>query len=202
MPISVKEIHEKEFSRQVRGYNIDEVDDFLDEIASQLELLIRENRALTQQLSSRPEAPVQVVTTPAQIVPAPLPPVSAPVQTAAKPEPAPVAAIADESKYFKNLEAALRETLISAQRIADETVTDARKKANHMVASAEDKANKLLSSAEEQAASITNSSNAEAALIRSENEGARKAAEDYRSRFIRLVEEQMRALKADHKLFD
>jgi DivIVA domain-containing protein len=202
MPISVKEIHEKEFSRQVRGYNIDEVDDFLDEIASQLELLIRENRALTQQLSSRPEVPVQVVTTPAQVVPAPLPPVSAPVQVSAKPEPVPIAASADESKYFKNLEAALRETLISAQRIADETVTDARKKANSMVASAEDKANKLLSSAEEQAASITSSCNAEAALIRAENEDVRKAAEDYRSRFIRLVEEQMRAIKADHKLFD
>ena len=202
MPISVKDIHEKEFSRQVRGYNIDEVDDFLDEIASQLELLIRENRALTQQLNSRPDVPVQVVTTPAQVVPAPLPPVSAPVQVSVKPEPAPAAAIADESKYFKNLEAALRETLISAQRIADETVTDARKKANHMVASAEEKANKLLSSAEEQAASITASCNAEAALIRADNEEARKAAEDYRSRFIRLVEEQMRAIKADHKLFD
>ncbi|NLG26194.1 MAG: DivIVA domain-containing protein, partial [Clostridiales bacterium] len=37
MAITVKEIHEKEFSRQVRGYNIDEVDDFLDAIASQLE---------------------------------------------------------------------------------------------------------------------------------------------------------------------
>jgi cell division septum initiation protein DivIVA len=157
---------------------------------------------LTQQLSSRPEVPVQVVTTPAQVVPAPLPPVNAPVQPSIKPEPAPAAANADESKYFKNLEAALRETLISAQRIADETVTDARKKANHMVASAEDKANKLLSSAEEQAASITASCNTEAALIRAENEEARKAAEDYRSRFIRLVEEQMRAIKADHKLFD
>ena len=33
MPISVKDIQEKEFSRQKRdGYNIEEVDDFLDEI--------------------------------------------------------------------------------------------------------------------------------------------------------------------------
>ena len=47
MPISVKDIQEKEFSRQKRdGYMVEEVDDFLDQIADQLSVLIRENMAL------------------------------------------------------------------------------------------------------------------------------------------------------------
>ena len=53
MPISVKDIQEKEFSRQKRdGYNIEEVDDFLDEISDQLSVLIRENMALAEQVKA------------------------------------------------------------------------------------------------------------------------------------------------------
>ena len=53
MPISVKDIQEKECSRQKRdGYNIEEVDDFLDEISDQLSVLIRENMALAEQVKA------------------------------------------------------------------------------------------------------------------------------------------------------
>ena len=50
MAITVKDIHEKEFSKQVRGYSIDEVDDFLDELAEQMEAMIKENREALQLL--------------------------------------------------------------------------------------------------------------------------------------------------------
>ena len=40
MAITIKDIHEKEFTKQVRGYSIDEVDDFLDELADQMEAMI------------------------------------------------------------------------------------------------------------------------------------------------------------------
>ena len=56
-------------------------------------------------------------------------------------EPAPEKAEAsaiNEPQYFKNLELTLRDTLISAQKIADETVAEARKKANQMIAAAEE----------------------------------------------------------------
>ena len=46
MAISVKDIKEKDFSSQKHGYSIEEVDDFLDEIADQVSELIRENLAL------------------------------------------------------------------------------------------------------------------------------------------------------------
>jgi DivIVA domain-containing protein len=55
MAITVKDINEKVFTKQVRGYSIEEVDDFLDELAEQMEVLIRENRSLMQQLEEAKE---------------------------------------------------------------------------------------------------------------------------------------------------
>lgn len=47
--ITPLQIQEKEFSRGVRGYKEDEVDDFLDELIVQMETLLKENVALKQQ---------------------------------------------------------------------------------------------------------------------------------------------------------
>ena len=50
MAISVRDIQEKEFATQAKnGYNVEEVDDFLDEIAEQLSALVRENLELKKQ---------------------------------------------------------------------------------------------------------------------------------------------------------
>ena len=43
MPITPMDIHNKEFSRSFRGYNEDEVDQFLDEIVEEFERLYKEN---------------------------------------------------------------------------------------------------------------------------------------------------------------
>lgn len=192
MAITVKDIHEKEFSKQVRGYSIDEVDDFLDELAEQMEVMIKENReALAEAEAAKAElaqlkveksaavaAPVVVAEEPKSIV------------AVAPAQPVQQSAAIDEPQYFKNLETTLRETLISAQRLADETVADARKKANAMIASAE-----------EQAANVTAAAKAEVETHKSEAEELKKAAEDYRARFLRLLEDQAHILKADDSLF-
>ena len=192
MAITVKDIHEKEFSKQVRGYSIDEVDDFLDELAEQMEVMIKENReALAEAEAAKAElaqlkaeksaavaAPVVVAEEPKSIV------------AVAPAQPVQQSAAIDEPQYFKNLETTLRETLISAQRQADETVADARKKANAMIASAE-----------EQAANVTAAAKAEVETHKSEAEELKKAAEDYRARFLRLLEDQAHILKADDSLF-
>ena len=174
MAITIKDIHEKEFSRQVRGYSIDEVDDFLDQLATQMEAMIRENR---EAVAAAEEAKSAA----AASTPAPVP--VQPVQTQAAPT-------IDEPAYFKNLETTVRDTLINAQRLADETIADARKKANALIASAE-----------EQATGITSAAHAEAEAARAETEEIRKAAEDYKGKFLRLLEEQAHILKADESLF-
>ena len=61
MAITVREIRDKDFTRQVRGYNVDEVDEFLDELADQMDTLIRENRDMLNQLQSAAEASVKEV---------------------------------------------------------------------------------------------------------------------------------------------
>ncbi|MEA2510258.1 MAG: cell division initiation protein [Actinomycetota bacterium] len=50
MEISAREIHDKEFHDAWRGYNQEEVDDFLDKIAETLDRLQRENVALQRRL--------------------------------------------------------------------------------------------------------------------------------------------------------
>ncbi|ERG66427.1 MULTISPECIES: DivIVA domain-containing protein [Exiguobacterium] len=44
MALTPIDIHNKEFSTRFRGYDIDEVNEFLDQIIKEFELLIRENR--------------------------------------------------------------------------------------------------------------------------------------------------------------
>ena len=186
MAITVRDIRSKQFTTQRSGYNKDEVDDFLDELADQLEELIKENLSLAKQLKERPvvESEPVIIEKPVEIVKREEP----------KHEVAPVAAADsayDEPSYFKNLETTLRETLINAQRIADETVAEARKKSKQMVASAEEQANAMLAYAK-----------VDTEAARKEAEEIRKAAGDYRARFIQLVEDQMHILKADDLLFE
>ena len=191
MPISVRDIQEKEFSRQKRdGYNIEEVDDFLDEISDQLSVLIRENMALAEQvkalqtenekLEASASAPAPAAAEPA---PAPIP---APVEAVSSDEPA-----YDEPSYFKNLQLTLRDTLINAQRIADETVAEARKKAQEVI-----------TGAEEQAATTVSNAKAEAESVKAEADNIRKTIATYRANFRRLVEGQVQVLKETDSLFD
>ena len=150
MPISVKDIQEKEFSRQKRdGYDVEEVDDFLDEISDQLSVLIRENMALAEQVKTlRSENDKLALSASA---PAFAEPAAQPVKAE---EPASADSAYDEPSYFKNLEITIRDTLVNAQRIADDTVAEARKKAQELIASAEEQAANTVSSAKEEAQSV------------------------------------------------
>ena len=50
MTITPMDIQNKEFERAFRGYDIEDVDDFLDQVAKDLEILIRENTELKDQV--------------------------------------------------------------------------------------------------------------------------------------------------------
>ena len=187
MPITVRDIREKVFSKQVRGYSEAEVDDFLDEIADQMEILIRENRDMLTQIETQAELASARPATVEIVEPAPL---IVEAEQPAESMPA-TADVMEDTGYFKNLETTLRETLINAQRLADETVAEARKKSNQMI-----------SSAEEQANAIVATSKVEAEATQAEMDELRRAAEDYRARFLRLVKDQALVLKSDGELFE
>ena len=164
MAISVKDIKEKDFSAQKHGYSIEEVDDFLDEIADQVSELIRENFALKNELQAAQEAAA-----------------AAPEQVVEKAAPAEF----DDQGYFKDLQNAMRESLINANRIAEETRKAAEQEA----------ANKV-SAAAAQANSIVEEANAQVEAAKAEIETLKEAAAAYRAAFLKLVQEQAAVLES------
>ncbi|AIQ64948.1 Septum site-determining protein DivIVA [compost metagenome] len=50
MPLTPLDIHNKEFARRLRGYDEDEVNEFLDQVIKDYESVIRENKELNNQL--------------------------------------------------------------------------------------------------------------------------------------------------------
>lgn len=170
MAISVKDIKEKDFSSQKHGYSIDEVDDFLDEIADQVSELIRENMGLKEELKAAKEAPA-----PEAVVIE---------KESAQPE-------FDDQSYFKDLQNAMRESLINANRIAEETRKNAEQEA----------ANKI-SAANTQAAAIVEEAQAAVEEAKAQLQALREAAAKYSADFSKLVEEQMSVLKNNAELFN
>jgi len=52
MPLTPLDIHNKEFSRRLRGYDEDEVNEFLDQVIKDYEAVIRENKELQEKVLS------------------------------------------------------------------------------------------------------------------------------------------------------
>lgn len=50
MPLSPLDIHNKEFGRRLRGYDEDEVNEFLDQVIKDYESIIRDNKELQSQI--------------------------------------------------------------------------------------------------------------------------------------------------------
>lgn len=55
MVLSPLDIHNKEFSTKMRGYNIDEVNDFLEQIIKDYQITMDENKTLSEQLAASDE---------------------------------------------------------------------------------------------------------------------------------------------------
>ncbi|HHU20579.1 MAG TPA: DivIVA domain-containing protein [Bacilli bacterium] len=55
MPLTPLDIHNKEFTRGLRGYDQDEVNDFLDQIIKDFEIVIREKKELERQVEDLDE---------------------------------------------------------------------------------------------------------------------------------------------------
>ncbi|OGX60709.1 MAG: septum formation initiator [Paenibacillus sp. RIFOXYA1_FULL_44_5] len=52
MPLTPLDIHNKEFSRRIRGYDEDEVNEFLDQVIKDYEALIRENKEIKNEIET------------------------------------------------------------------------------------------------------------------------------------------------------
>lgn len=203
MAISIKDIREKDFSTERNGYNCDEVDDFLDELAAQTEELAKEqahleveNRKANAEIASLRKALADAKAEAEEAVKAAEKAAKEAAEEAAANVPAvqEAAPTFNEPSYFKNLETTLRETLISAQRIADETIDEANKQASKIVSDAENEAARLKAESDEALAKAQAESDERLAKAQADYEGIVAAGKSYHSAFRALVEEQNRLL--------
>ena len=176
MAISVKDIQEKEFSSVAEnGYDIDQVDDFLDELAEQLGAMTREKQELAGRVKELSE--------------------SLAAAEAANAEMQKKLPDYNESGYFKNLESAMRESLIGAQRIADETVSEAKMKAQQTIDDAKAQAEQTVAEADANAQTITENAKQAVSDLNAEIERLRGVVDSYKASFKKLVADQLAALE-------
>ncbi len=151
MPLTPEDVSNKRFTpvRLREGYDMGEVDQFLDEVEAELARLTKENDDLRSKLASAQGAPVERAPEPPKVEKAPEPapvPVAAPVAAAAT---SPVETIRVETvPQASNAAARLLEI---ATRNADELVEEAKNEADKIVGEARTKAERLESESKSKA---------------------------------------------------
>ncbi|MDH3190968.1 MAG: DivIVA domain-containing protein, partial [Acidimicrobiia bacterium] len=126
MTLTPSDVEQKTFSTALRGYNLDEVDDFLDEIVRTMRDL---HRQLDEARSGKAIAEVEVPPAPAAVVPPP-------------PPPAPI----DESAVGK--------ALVAAQETADRILQEARTDAERILEEAQIKADSFAETREQRRSEV------------------------------------------------
>lgn len=173
MQITIEMIETKEFKTKPRGYDPQEVDEFLDAICDEMARQLDEIQSLQQQLAAAKAA------RPAP-APAPAPVTEAPTQQI-KPVTARPAAVPDSD---------FREILEMAQKVKNETIAAAEAKAAAIVAKAEEEAADKLGSLSEEKEKLTG-----------QVEALKTAAAEYRAKFEALLQAQQEAMEKASDLF-
>ncbi|MCW2854794.1 MAG: DivIVA family protein [Marmoricola sp.] len=213
MPLTPEDVSNKRFTpvRLREGYDMGEVDQFLDEVEAELDRLTKENDDLRTKLSAAqrgggevaaPAAPV-IEKAPEPVVAAPAPVAAAPVQEIR------VATVADASSAAaKLLEIATRnadELVDGAKEEADQIVGAARTKAERLEVETKAKTDRLESDARTRAAMLDSETEArrkeifgnlekEKDALNGEIEGLRSFEREYRSRLKSYFSQQLEAL--------
>jgi cell division initiation protein len=134
-----------EFRLGLKGYNVDEVDEYLEKAAVEAERLQEQLRQTVERLRQASERIAQLESAgPA--------PVAAAAAAAPVPAPAEVAvapSIPDDS---------LQQTLLLAQRFVEQTKRESEAEADRLIAQAEDRAHSLLTRAEDEARQLVTDS--------------------------------------------
>lgn len=216
MPLTPEDVSNKRFTpvRLREGYDMGEVDQFLDEVEAELARLTRENDDLRAKLAAaqaggatrapekapEPEMPVE------KPAPAPTPVAAAPVEEIK------VTTVADASSAAARLlEIATRnadELVAEAKDQADKIVGEARTKAERLEAESKSKADRLESDArtrsqmldsetEERRRQLFGDLEKEKEKLSAEVENLRSFEREYRSRLRSYFEQQLAALEGN-----
>jgi len=143
MRLTPLDIHQKEFSRSLRGFDEREVDAFLDSVADEIERLFKENIDLTERNES----------------------------------------LEEKVRQYQDMERTLHNTLLSAQRSADDLMRTTRQEADAVLKDAEVKAKDIIHSA------LTDKQKATSELAR-----IKQAEEEFRASFKRLLQQHLNGI--------
>lgn len=143
MKLTPLDIHHKEFSKSLRGYNEVEVDEFLDQVADELERLFKENIELNERIEAAEE----------------------------------------KVRSYQEMERTLNNTLLAAQKSADDIIAKAKHEAEVVLKDAEVKAKEIIHNALQQ------KQKAQADLVR-----IKQAEEQFRAQFRALLESHLRGI--------
>lgn len=188
MPLTPEDVSNKRFTpvRLREGYDMGEVDQFLDEVESELERLLKENDDLRNKLSAAQQGSPQPVAAPQSVpVEGPEPVEEAEPEPVEEPEPAPAAAApaavastpaVQEIKVSTVADAssAAARLLEIATRNADELVNDAKDEADKIIGAARTKAERLESETKSKADRIESDARTRAQMLDSETEAKRR----------------------------
>ncbi len=160
------DIHNKDFKRSFRGYNEDEIDDFLDKVVNDYEKLFRENDRLKEELARAKK----------------------------------------DNEQYQQLEQNLKDTLLVAQKTAEEVTSNARKNAEetrdntakecaNKLQEAEMKAEKIIADAKNKAQAIVEEYDR---LVREKNTFLRKIKVTLESE-LAVIDETMKQIPDPEK---
>jgi DivIVA domain-containing protein len=174
MPLTPEDVSNKRFTpvRLREGYDMGEVDQFLDEVEAELDRLNKENDDLRTKLAAAQRGGVETTREPTPPViekaPEPVAPTPAPVPVAAAPsQEIKVTTVADASSAAAKL-------LEIATRNADELVGEAKDEADRIVGAARAKAERLEAEIKTKSDRLESDARTRAAMLDSETEARRK----------------------------
>ena len=181
----LKSIRTVEFRQALRGYNIDDVDEYLEQVAVEVDTAFEQIRQLSDQLNQANARAAQLEShTISQ------------VQQAS----ANVAAAAADVANGEVLES-LQRTLLMAQKFVDQAHAEAQEQSRSTVAAAEQQAHNTVTSAEQRAREMLANAESEAKKIIAETEGRMKSEvarlEQVRARLAGEVEMVARYLDGE-----
>ena len=213
MPLTPEDVSNKRFTpvRLREGYDMGEVDQFLDEVESELARLTRENEDLRSKLAAAQQGGPSASAAPAQetVTQAEPSPEAAPVAAAAPVEEVKVRTVGEASSAAARL-------LEIATRNADELVDEAKDNADKIIGEARTKAERLESESKSKADRLESDARTRAQMLDSETaerrqqlfgdlekekeklssdvENLRSFEREYRSRLRSYFQQQLEAL--------
>ncbi len=172
MAITANDIHNQSFSIDRKGYDVDEVDVFLEHVADEIEDMNQTIDALRDQLQRSESQRGMVAAAPA--------PVSADLSSDLARKDARIIELEAQLEAKKADDNAIAQALIIAQRSADEILANANARANDIVADAEDEAKRIVDKAEGERTKVLDAIK----KLEDDRESARESYKDLLTDFI------------------